>query len=69
MTVLLEYINGFYNFQQMHKIDNNVFYILSIMLALWLILAMTHYAHNYASSIIGGSLNVMHSPQKNHHVE
>ena len=68
MTVLLEYINGFYNFQQMHKIDNNVFYILSIMLALWLILAMTHYAHNYAG-IIGGSLNVMHSPQKNHHVE
>ena len=38
------------------------------MSALRLILAMTQYAYNDAS-IIGGSLTVMHSPQKNHHVE
>ena len=33
----------------------NVLYIFSVMLALWLILSVTHYAQNYAG-IIGESL-------------
>ena len=36
----------------------NVFYIFPIMLALCLMLSMTHYAQNYAG-IIGGSLTVV----------
>ena len=58
MTVLLEYIDHSLQFPQMLNIVNNIYYTLPYyMLALWLILSMTHYAQNYAG-IIGGSLGI-----------
>ena len=45
-----------------HKCINiavNVLYILPIMLALYLMFSMTHYAQNYAG-IVGGSLHIIH---------
>ena len=49
MTVLLEYINCLLHslIKQCINIAIYVFYILSIMLALCLILSMTHYAQYY----------------------
>ena len=40
------------------KFDRNVFYIFPIMLALYLILSVTHFAQNYVG-IIDGSLVVL----------
>ena len=53
MTVLVEYINHLLQFliKQCINIAIYVFYILSVMLVLCLILSMTHYA-----GIIGGFL-------------
>ena len=55
MTVLLEYINSLLQFliKQCINIAIYVFYILSVMLALCLILSMTHYAQNYTGIIDG----------------
>ena len=64
MTVPLEYIDGFYNFPSTHNyyIAINVFYIFLIMLALCLMLAMTHYAQNYAG-IMSRSLAIRYKSQ------
>ena len=52
MTVLLEYNNRLFN-KDFHDayIVIHVFYILPIMLALCLMLSLTHYAQNYAGII------------------
>ena len=55
MTVLLEYIDHLQKFSINTNITINLFYILPIMLALCLMLSLTHYAQNYAG-IIGASL-------------
>ena len=56
MTVLLEYIDRLLQFSiKSMSIAINVFYIFPIILALCLILSLTHYAQNYAG-IISGSL-------------
>ena len=44
------------NFHKCINIVINVFYILPVMLALYLILSLTHYAQKY-TGIIGGSLD------------
>ena len=57
MTVLLEYIDCLLQLViSVVNISINEFYIFPIMLALCLMLSVTHYAQNYAG-IIGGSLH------------
>ena len=57
MTVLLEYIDCLLQLViSVVNISINEFYIFPIMLALCLMLSVTHYAQNYAV-IIGGSLH------------
>ena len=53
-AIILEYIDRFLKFSECINIIINVFYILLIILALCLMLSMTHYAQNY-TGIIGGS--------------
>ena len=56
VTVLLEYIDHLLQFSiKSMNIVINVFYIFPIILALCLILSLTHYAQSYAG-ITGGSL-------------
>ena len=60
VTVLLEYIAFITIFYKCMNIAISVLHMFPSMLALCLMLSMTHYAQNYAG-IIGGSLPISNS--------